>query len=188
MNVPLLVESPMTYTARPPCRRIRDTSASARPMSHTGAIRETLEHVIIAFILAFTFRAFVVEAFVIPTGSMAPTLLGQHGLLNCPQCGYRFPSGAPQQYGGLACPMCQQKQRQLAGAHYSGDRILVLKFLYAFREPRRWEVVVFKNPQYPPKDGIKELSWSQLGASPQNYIKRLVGLPGEQLQIADGNL
>ena len=53
-------------------------------------MKETLESVVIAFILTFIFRAFVMEAFVIPTGSMAPTLLGQHIRVQCPQCGYGF--------------------------------------------------------------------------------------------------
>ena len=34
-------------------------------------IKETIESILIAFILAFIFRGFVVEAYVIPTGSMA---------------------------------------------------------------------------------------------------------------------
>ena len=53
-------------------------------------IKETVEQILIAFILAFIFRAYVVEAFVIPTGSMAPTLLGAHLRYRCPDCGYRF--------------------------------------------------------------------------------------------------
>src|SRR4051812_23116565 len=53
-------------------------------------IKETIESIIVAFILAFIFRAFVVEAFVIPTGSMAPTLLGAHMRFRCPDCGYNF--------------------------------------------------------------------------------------------------
>ena len=40
--------------------------------------RETFESIVVAFVLAFLFRAFEAEAFVIPTGSMAPTLLGRH--------------------------------------------------------------------------------------------------------------
>ena len=51
-----------------------------------------------------------------------------------------------------------------------GDRVLVLKYLYAFQDPQRWDVVVFKNPTDPNGDAA-------------NYIKRLVGLPSEQLLI-----
>src|SRR3954465_9027194 len=53
-------------------------------------IKETIESILVAFILAFVFRAFVVEAFVIPTGSMAPTLMGAHARFTCEQCGYKF--------------------------------------------------------------------------------------------------
>ena len=53
-------------------------------------IKETIESIVVAFILAFIFRAFVVEAFVIPTGSMAPTLDGAHMRYRCPDCGYVF--------------------------------------------------------------------------------------------------
>lgn len=52
------------------------------------------------------------------------------------------------------------------------DRILVDKFSFVFRDPERWEVVVFKYPL----DLVK------------NYVKRLVGMPGEKLAVADGNL
>src|SRR3954470_13036049 len=55
-----------------------------------GSIKETVEAILVAFILAFIFRGFVVEAFVIPTGSMAPTLLGAHMRFVCNDCGYRF--------------------------------------------------------------------------------------------------
>ena len=41
-------------------------------------IANTFEWLITAFILAFVFRAFVMEAFRIPTGSMADTLKGAH--------------------------------------------------------------------------------------------------------------
>jgi signal peptidase I len=54
----------------------------------------------------------------------------------------------------------------------NGDRILVLKCIYQFFEPKRWDVIVFKNP---PEPTI-------------NYIKRLIGLPGESVQIIDGDI
>ena len=65
-------------------------SATAAEHSHypsSSAIRETIESVVIAFVLAFLFRTFEAEAFVIPTGSMAPTLMGRNKDLVCPECG-----------------------------------------------------------------------------------------------------
>src|SRR5258708_2569721 len=55
--------------------------------------RETIESIVVAFILAFLFRTFEAEAFVIPTGSMAPTLYGQQRDVTCTQCGTRFAVG-----------------------------------------------------------------------------------------------
>src|ERR1700733_14413330 len=67
-----------------------DAKAYAQPSTPPGSVKETIESILVAFILAFIFRAFVVEAFVIPTGSMAPTLLGAHMQFRCPDCGYVF--------------------------------------------------------------------------------------------------
>ena len=50
-------------------------------------IIETLQSLIVAFVFAMVFRGFVVEGFVIPTGSMAPTLMGQNLLLHSDQTG-----------------------------------------------------------------------------------------------------
>src|SRR4051794_36520840 len=63
---------------------------SNKPAQPEGNVKETIESILVAFILAFIFRAFVVEAFVIPTGSMAPTLLGAHMRYRCADCGYRW--------------------------------------------------------------------------------------------------
>src|ERR1700712_2643025 len=85
-----------------------------------GNAKETVESILVAFILAFVFRAFIVEAFVIPTGSMAPTLLGAHRRFTCADCGYQYtvnfptgtqggeiyiPSSAPMP-GRYVCPNC----------------------------------------------------------------------------------
>src|SRR6185436_884936 len=75
---------PKSNESGPPPSRKDDDSADS------SSVKETLESILVAFILAFIFRAFVVEAFVIPTGSMAPTLLGAHMRFRCPDCGYRF--------------------------------------------------------------------------------------------------
>jgi signal peptidase I len=151
-------------------------------------VSNIFEWLITAFILAFVFRAFVMEAFRIPTGSMADTLKGAHFRLRCRQCGYKYAHGFnPGDYGlrddtipsGFApmprtkCPSCGFSNDPGSPMPVAnGDRILVLKCLYQFFEPKRWDVRVFKNPTDP---NI-------------NYIKRLVGLPGEELQIIDGDI
>ncbi|HEU5311116.1 MAG TPA: S26 family signal peptidase, partial [Candidatus Eisenbacteria bacterium] len=56
------------------------------PRSRYDAIRENLEAFIVAVILALIIRHFVVEAFEIPTGSMATTLYGMHAWVDCPNC------------------------------------------------------------------------------------------------------
>jgi len=71
----------------------------------------------------------------------------------CPSCGYFLPAG---------------KRMQAA----NGDRILVLKCIYQFFDPKRWDVVVFKNPAEPG----------------QNFIKRLVARPQETVEIIDGDV
>jgi signal peptidase I len=165
---------------------------------HDG-LRDTIESIVVAFILAFVFRAFVVEAFVIPTGSMAPGLFGKHAQHRCEMCKYPFAYGIKEPiktadgriYDGtlethrfaVRCPNCGWNgpgNSELNGAvpviADSGDRILVHKWTYdiggPILGPKRWDVVVFKNPE----DGD------------QNYIKRLLGLPGEVLEIIDGDL
>ena len=151
-------------------------------------VANTFEWLITAFILAFVFRAFVMEAFRIPTGSMADTLKGAHFRLCCQQCGYKYERGfRPEDYGlgedsipsgsvsppETRCPSCGNYQ-PVGGAMpvANGDRILVLKCIYQFFEPKRWDVIVFKNPPEP-----------QI-----NYIKRLIGLPNEAVQIIDGDV
>ncbi len=201
------------------------TSAKApeyeAPNGTAHALRETIESIVIAFVLAFLFRTFEAEAFVIPTGSMSPSLQGRHKDVDCSECGYRFRVSASEEederanrflrelrsrrtsigqkrnaendlrsldvVGGV-CPMCRQimplqsnlpvgpdDQPLLSKDEhdsYPGDRILVNKYSYGFNEPERWDVVVFKFP----------------GNGEMNYIKRLVGLPEEELQIFQGDI
>ncbi|MCX5669119.1 MAG: signal peptidase I [Candidatus Omnitrophica bacterium] len=106
-----------------------------------SVIRDWIESIIIAFLLALVIRAFLVQAFKIPTGSMRMTLI-------------------------------------------EGDLILVNKFIYgakipftnlrlpALRQPKRGDVIVFIYPEDKSKD----------------FIKRLVGLPGDLVEIKGGSI
>lgn len=150
-------------------------------------VRETIESIIVAVILALLFRTFEAEAFVIPTGSMAPSLQGQHRDINCDQCGYLYQTGASGESSTAQannrsvithtyCPICRFKttmdSKNWDHTSNNGDRILVNKFVYDFSEPKRFDVIVFKNPNN----------------GKQNYIKRLIGLPNERLVIENGDI
>ncbi len=71
------------------------------------------------------------------------------------------------------CPNCGQRSIDIDRVpRNQGDQLLVHKHAYLFHSPRRWEVVVFRNP-YEPR---------------QAYVKRIVGLPRERIQLIDGDL
>src|SRR4030066_1568266 len=66
---------------------------ASQKKDRAAEIANAFEWLITAFILACVFRAFVMEAFRIPTGSMADTLMGAHFRLRCRQCGYEYEHG-----------------------------------------------------------------------------------------------
>jgi signal peptidase I len=76
------------------------------------------------------------------------------------------------------CVNCRYRMGVGETPSFKGDRILVMKFPYELPDlpgssgPQRWDVVVFHRPEGP------EI----------NYIKRLVGLPGETLRISHGDI
>lgn len=55
---------------------------------------------------------------------------------------------------------------------HDGDYLIVDELSYRFREPQRGEVIVFKFPQNPS----------------QRYIKRIIGLPGETVEVEGGKV
>jgi len=106
-----------------------------------SVVRDWVESIVVAFILAMIIRTFVIQAFKIPSGSMRSTLLeGDLILVN------KFIYGAKIPFTGLNLP--------------------------ALRQPKKGDVIVFIYPDNPKKD----------------FIKRLVGSPGETLEIKSGTV
>lgn len=141
--------------------------------------------------IALLVRAYFVEAFVVPTGAMAPTVLGAHFQVICPACDYQFdyryyhsgrfdsfPSHPVPLYNSIStfsiptCPLCGSKIENKPYEVLNGDRILANKCAYWNHDPHRWDVIVFRNPNYPQ----------------ENYIKRLIGKPQETVEIIDGDI
>jgi hypothetical protein len=81
------------------------------------AFREIVETVVFVVVLVLLLKAFMAEAFVIPTGSMATTLWGYHKPVVCPECGFHFPLNmskemdsqeqVPERINGCTCPNCR---------------------------------------------------------------------------------
>ena len=208
-------------------------------------LRDNLESIVMAILMVLVVRQVVVEAYKIPTGSMAPTLLGVHKEVRCPNCGWTFRVGHekvglvdevecpnchytwpgaseyyPGQYGGEqinfrrpawlwnlgSTAVSEQPVRGMEAANRVsrwGSRIFVNKFLYKIRDPRRWEVIVFRYPYL--KAQCRDCGWegdldpdgphrcpvdgsTNLAITRKNYIKRLIGLPGETVLIRHGDI
>ncbi len=106
-----------------------------------SVIREYIEAIVVAILLALFIRSFIIQAFKIPSGSMLPTLK-------------------------------------------VGDYLLVNKFIYGIKNPingsmlvpvstpERGDIVVFRYPKDPSID----------------YIKRVVGIPGDTITMKDKQL
>ena len=160
---------PAEHTAPPPAEH-----ESAHHTFHR------LLRTIIAFIILFlTLRMLAVEPFGVPTGSMAPTLIGNHRAGDCPRCGHtvRISDPGPGDRGDVFedvhCPNCGKARIDLTQSRdINGDRLMVDKNVYNLRAPRRWEVAVFRCPV----DDSKP------------YVKRVVGLPGEEISIREGDV
>lgn len=90
-------------------------------------IREYLEALVIAVVLALFIITFIAQSFLVQGSSMVPTL-------------------------------------------HDGERLLVDKLTWRFREPKRGEIVVFRYPSDPRR----------------KFIKRIIGIPGDQVLIKQG--
>ena len=124
-------------------RQPAQESPPAGGISH--AVRETIESIVIAFVLAFLFRTFEAEAFVIPTGSMSPALQGQHKDVDCNECGYRFRTTASSEgedreariaqlsRGGLSLMQRDSLKRSIAGLEILGGLCPMCRQVMAFR-------------------------------------------------------
>ncbi len=193
------------------------------------SVRENVDVVLVALVVALAIRTFFLQPMAIPTGSMQPTLYGitQQNLRQDPNA--TIPNPVVRVFDALArgvwyyhvvaaedgvfrrfdppqtvLPLVK-KQNLVVGDHVytiwfppdeferrsglrpgerfrkgediiklkvvSGDRLFVDRVTYNFRRPQRGEIIIFAS------HGLPELTQDT------HYIKRLIGLPGEQIRI-----
>ncbi|MBL8048841.1 MAG: signal peptidase I [Chthonomonas sp.] len=117
--------------------------AHLRQSGNLRALRfatELLDAIVYAGIFVFmVIRPFILQTFVIPSGSMVPTLM-------------------------------------------VSDMIIANKWVYRFNEPERGDIVIFRPPALAIEQGPP-------GTAPDtSYIKRLLGVPGDVVEMDDNRL
>ncbi len=136
------------------------TSESVQEVTTFGAIIDQVVTLVIAVTIALAIRQFVVEPFRIPSGSMFPTLLiGDHLFVNKLAYGSKIP------FTDLRLP--------------------------SFGEPKRGDVVVFEvaRPRNPMGGrDIKPVDLAPENAPTEDFVKRLVGLPGDRISWRGGEV
>ena len=166
------------------------TRARGRSQGESPAERlPRVDRVVCGRFLAFLIWSIEAEGFVIPTGSMAPTLMGvtrrsparnaDTSTRSTPigrSIGSRGRGRGPRIRWGT-CENCRFEAAVGYAPSFSGDRIYVMKegvsipfFPGAAGPSHRWDVAVFKLPEKPEV----------------RFIKRLVGMPDEVLRIQGG--
>lgn len=234
-------------------KQLRATCENSLPHEKPlGWLEENVEVMFVAIVIALGLRAYYLQPFRIPTGSMQPTL---NGIIGTPLPEEEWPS-FPQRViekitrGRSYVKIVNDEDRRIAftpqgqpavhdvqmmhffsrsviqfsdskplrlpapvnpcaeiglrsalssaaqnngvlkagtvvceGTIDSGDLVLVDKFSYHFRKPKRGEVFVFDTIGI---KGIHERSGEQAAGS--HYIKRLCGVPGDKLSIQSPDL
>ncbi|MDG1472837.1 MAG: signal peptidase I [Ascidiaceihabitans sp.] len=126
-----------------------------------NSIIETIKTVVYALLIAGVFRTLFFQPFWIPSGSMKETLLiGDFLFVNKMAYGYSYASCPSIKIQRLGIDLDGQK---LCGV-FDGDN-----GRFWAGEPDRGDVVVFRHP-----------------TNGTDYIKRLVGLPGDKVQVTNG--
>jgi signal peptidase I len=140
-----------------------ENEMAEEPAEETGTVAAIVDQVVtlvIAIVIALGIRHFIVEPFRIPSGSMYPTLLvGDHLFVNKLAYGPRIP------FTEIRLP--------------------------GFGEPRRGDVVVFEVARPISKSGqrvIKPVDRSPSGTPTEDFVKRLVGLPGDKISLKGGQV
>ncbi len=155
-------------------------------------LHETIETLVVALVMALFIRAFFFSVFFIPSGSMIPTLLIKDRLI------------VNKMIFGVPNPLQESTFSQkmlffIPNLLYRNNSALCRpKYLVRFsRRPKRLEVLVFKAPldivggnthtYHDKKRGTITTTYFFPPSKPgSDYIKRLIGLPGEVVMVRKG--
>ncbi|MBO9445377.1 signal peptidase I [Ruegeria sp. R14_0] len=125
---------------------------------------ETIKTIVYAMLIAGVFRTILFQPFWIPSGSMKPTLLiGDFLFVNKMSYGYSYASCPSLIIPSVGLNVDAQ---DICGWMKSDENTRIWG-----GEPERGDVIVFRHP-----------------VTGRDYIKRLIGLPGDRIQVRDGQI
>jgi signal peptidase I len=163
-------------------------------VTQKGPVAEVIETLVVAFAMALLIRAFFFSVFYIPSGSMIPTLLIKDRLI------------VNKMIFGLPNPLQEMTfNKKLLfifpnPLYKNTSAICQKKYIIPFRrKPKRMEVIVFKAPfktvngnvwgSIDPVTGEeRSIYFYDPAKGGSDYIKRVVGLPGEILAVRRGTI
>lgn len=164
-------------------------------ITEKSVLREYAEAIIIALLLAFFIRTFVVQAFKIPSGSMIPTLLiGDHILVNKFGYGVKNPLngatwiavGEPHRHDVIVFKYPQNPSqdfiKRVVGV--AGDRIeIVRKKVFVNGEPFVEPNAVNLEPEILPSPGI---TWTRSQCLPTLFLSwEIIGITATTADFGD---
>jgi signal peptidase I len=176
-------------------------NAEEQPKKKKSLLREWWDALIFAVVVATLIRTFIMEAYTIPTSSMQGSLLVNDFLfVSKMHYGARLPNTP------LSIPFLHNELPKNLGNSYSEAVKWGYKRLPGFTSIKRYDDVVFNFPEgdsiflAEPSMNYYEVLLQSPGAAQvnpvkarpvdktDNYIKRCVGLPGDVLQVINGDL
>jgi len=130
-----------------------------------SALREWVESILVALVLAVLIRSYLIQPFKIPSGSMRMTLVeGDHLFVDKLTYG---PQALPPMFWDIGF----QEGKPLLSLRWPDSLLPMTSVrLPGFRKPHRGDIIVFVYPVDPTKD----------------FIKRLIAVGGEDVEIKDG--
>lgn len=174
-----------------------------KPQKKKSAGREWLDAAVFAIVAATLIRTFLVEAYTIPTGSMEGSLLvNDYLFVSKLSYGARIPMTP------LSIPLVHNQMPLFGGKSYTDAVQWKYRRLPGFGSIERNDIVVFnfpagdtflvERPNESYYDIVRELGREQVFAQytvrthpvdkTDNYIKRCVGIPGDEIRIEDARL
>ncbi|MDP6958067.1 MAG: S26 family signal peptidase, partial [Planctomycetota bacterium] len=133
--VPFVIAEYILYRTRQKSVKPKEEKTENTQMAIGLWLKENIEAIVIAFVMALVIRCFFIEVFKIPSSSMEPTLLGDYPTRTHPDCDFQHNHGQWPE----------------------GDRIMVMKYNYLFEDVQRYDVMVFKFPLELSRNFIKRV-------------------------------